>query len=121
MKNVVFITGRLGKDVELKQFENNQVANLSVAVDDSYKDRNDEWVDRCIWFDVELWGRAAKEASERLKQGSLASFTGKVKEKKWQDKDGNNRSKKIIDARSFHVIEPKPKKETIDSNSQPPW
>ena len=51
----VFLTGRLGKDAEVRQTQNSTVAGFSVAVDVGYGDRK-----QTFWFDCSIWGKRAE-------------------------------------------------------------
>lgn len=65
----VFI-GRLTKDVTLKSVGTTNVANTSIAINDSYTDKNGEKVERATFIDLEAWSYRAS-AMEELKKGQL--------------------------------------------------
>jgi single-strand DNA-binding protein len=104
--NSVAISGRLGQDPEVRYTANGkQVANLSVAVDDSYK-KESEWVKRTVWVRVAAWGKQAENASS-LRKGGLVFVAGKLQENKWNDKDGNEKTKMEVLASEVHgLVEP---------------
>jgi single-strand DNA-binding protein len=127
MNNVV-LSGRLGQDVETRYTANGkQVANLSVAVDDSYKKEN-EWVKKTVWLRVAAWGKQAENASS-LRKGGLVFVAGKLQENKWTDKDGNEKTKMEVLASEVHGLvepvkgesKPAPKKEPEIDDSDIPF
>ena len=84
--------GRLGQDIEMRYMPNgNAVANFSIAVDDSYKDKQTgqkveqtEWV-RCVAF-----GKSAEFLGEWLRKGARVLAVGKLKTREYE-KDGIKR------------------------------
>ena len=67
------------------------VANLAVATSESYKDRDGSRQERTEWHRVALWGRTAEIAGEYLHKGSQAYIEGRLRTRKWTDKDGQDR------------------------------
>lgn len=103
--NRVQLIGHLGKDPEIKQFEgDNVVANVSLATTESYKDRSGNKVENTEWHDLEIWGQQAKIAEQYLKKGSQVYVEGKIKTEKWEDKDGQKRSRVKIRVTSFTML-----------------
>jgi single-strand DNA-binding protein len=91
--NKVMIIGRLGQDPELKYTQNGQaVVNLRLATDEGYRDKNTgERVDRTEWHSVVVYGRQAEIVANYLSKGRLAYAEGKLRTRKWQDRDGRDR------------------------------
>jgi len=68
------------------------VTNLRVATNESWKDKQTgEQKDRTEWHRVAMFGRLAEIAAEYLRKGSQVYIEGKLRTRKWQDKDGNDR------------------------------
>jgi single-strand DNA-binding protein len=106
MLNKVFLIGNLGKDPEIRHFENgSSVAKMSLATNESYKDREGEWQTITEWHDIVMWRRLAERAERDLKKGSLIFVEGKISKRKWQDKEGNDRYSTDINALSFKLLE----------------
>lgn len=81
--------GRLGNDPEIKSMNNgNNVANLSLAISESWKDKNTgEKKEHTEWVRVVIFGKLADIAGDYLKKGSQVYIEGQLKTRKWQ-KDG---------------------------------
>lgn len=89
--NTVIICGRLGQDPEIKYTKNETaVANLSVATDRSFKDKEGNWQSKAEWHKVVAWDRLA-EFAKSLTKGQLVTLTGRLETRKWEDSDGNTR------------------------------
>jgi single-strand DNA-binding protein len=68
------------------------VTNLSVATNESWKDKQTgEQKDRTEWHKVAMFGRLAEIAAEYLRKGSQVYIEGKLRTRKWQDQQGNDR------------------------------
>lgn len=92
MHNRVELIGHLGQDPIVRRLDNGTaVAKLSIATSDSYKDKNGEWQNTTEWHNVVLWHSAAENAEKYLEKGKKVTIFGKLKTRKWQDKNGNDR------------------------------
>jgi single-strand DNA-binding protein len=91
--NKVIIVGNLGNDPETRYMPSGSaVTNLSVATNESWKDKaTGEQKDRTEWHKVAMFGRLAEIAAEYLRKGSQVYIEGKLRTRKWQDKDGQDR------------------------------
>jgi single-strand DNA-binding protein len=90
--NKVILIGNVGKDVELRATPQGvSVARLSLATSDFYKDKETgENKDTTEWHKVVLFNKLAEIAAAYLKKGSRVYIEGKLKTRKWQDKDGKD-------------------------------
>ena len=93
--NSVCISGRLGNDAELKTTKGGtSVLNFGVAVNDRRKNRQTgEWDEVTHWIDCIMFGRRADSVAKYLKKGSYVGVTGRLSQSRWEDKQGNKRSK----------------------------
>ena len=92
MLNKVMIIGRLGRDPELKYSSSGMpIANLRIATDESYMDRDGNKVERTEWHTVVVFQRAAENCSNFLSKGSLVYVEGSLQTRKWQDQQGQDR------------------------------
>lgn len=93
MLNKAQIIGRVGKDPEVRHLSNGDaVANLSLATSESWKDKNTgEKKEATEWHRVTFYGRLAEVVGEYVKKGGLLYVEGKIKTRKWTDKDGVER------------------------------
>lgn len=91
--NKVCVSGNLGHDPELKTTQGGtSVCSFSVCVNDRKKE-GDSWVDVPNWIDVIFFGNRAESLKQYLHKGSLVFVSGKLRQNRWEDKDGNKRSK----------------------------
>lgn len=102
--NKVILIGHLGADPEIKHLEDTQVANISLATTESYKDKLGNKVDQTEWHSLEIWGKLAEIAEQYLKKGSQVYVEGKIKSDTWEDQDGNKRKKIKIRVSSFVML-----------------
>lgn len=88
MRNYVELIGHCGADPVVKTTENGQdFASVNIATTDSYKDKQDNWVNITDWHMVVSWRYNAKKLS-KAKKGSLVCVIGKSKTRKYTDKNG---------------------------------
>jgi single stranded DNA-binding protein len=87
--NKVIVVGNLGQDPETRYMPSGSaVTNLRVATNESWKDKQTgEQKDRTEWHRVAMFGRLAEIAAEYLRKGSQVYIEGKLRTRKWQDKD----------------------------------
>lgn len=90
--NKVTLIGTLGRDPEVRYMPNgNAVANISLATDESYNDRQTgQKVEQTEWHRLVVYGKLAEICQQYLKKGSRAYFEGRLKTREWE-KDGVKR------------------------------
>ena len=95
--NSVLIEGNLTRDPELATTPKGTfVCRFSIASNRFYM-TDDEMQKEVSFFDVETWARLAERCSEQLEKGRGVRVVGRLKQDKWNDKEGNPRSKiKIV-------------------------
>ena len=91
--NKVIVVGNLGGDPETRYMPSGSaVTNMTVATNESWKDKQTgEQKERTEWHKVAMFGRLAEIAAEYLRKGSQVYIEGKLRTRKWQDKDGQDR------------------------------
>jgi|SRR5690554_2486797 len=91
--NKVILIGNLGQDPETRYTPNgNAVVNLSLATDESYKDRQTgQMVPKTEWHRIVMFGKIAEIAGQYLRKGSKVYIEGKLQTRKWQAQDGQDR------------------------------
>lgn len=91
--NKVIIVGNVGGDPETRYMPSGSaVTNLTVATNESWKDKQTgEKKERTEWHRVAMFNRLAEIAAEYLRKGSQVYIEGKIRTRKWQDKDGQDR------------------------------
>lgn len=89
--NKVILIGNLGKDPEIKTFQNGgRVANFSVATSETWKEKaSGERVEKTQWHRVSVINDALIAIIEKyLKKGMKVYVEGQLETRKWTDKDG---------------------------------
>lgn len=97
--NKVILVGNLGADPEVRYLPSGDaVANIRLATTDRYKDKaSGEFKEMTEWHRVAFFGRLAEIVSEYLKKGSSVYIEGRIRTRKWQGQDGQDRySTKIV-------------------------
>ena len=87
--NKVIIVGNLGRDPETRYMPDGAaLANISVATTHSWKDKTSgEKKEETEWHRVTFYGRLAEIVGEYLKKGSQVYVEGRLRTRKWQDKE----------------------------------
>lgn len=91
--NKVILVGNLGRDPELRTFPSGgQVTNISIATTEQWKDRQSgERRELTEWHNVVFNDRLAEIASQYLRKGSAVYVEGRLRTRKWQDQNGQDR------------------------------
>ena len=111
--NKVILIGNLGKDPEVRYLDNGvAVANFSLATTENYKNKEGERVSQTEWHNIVLWRGLAEVAEKWLKKGSSVCVEGKIRTRKWEDKDGNTRYSTEILGDNMTMLGGKPSSET---------
>lgn len=102
MSNVFVFTGRITKDLEVKEVGNNlKVLNFSIAVDNPFKK------DDVSFFDIVAFGNKAENTAKYCGKGSKVAVDGTVKQERFTDKEGNNRSAVRFNANNIEFLDGK--------------
>lgn len=100
--NSVTLGGNLTRDPELRHTQGGTaVLSMSVAVNESRKDGNDEWTDYPNYIDMTLFGKRAESVSGYLSKGTYVAVTGRLHQNRWE-KDGQKRSKVEVVVDNIH-------------------
>ena len=91
--NKVIIVGFLGNDPELRTMPNGEaVANISVATSEAWTDKSTgERREVTEWHRIVFYRRQAEICGEYLKKGSRVYLEGRLRTRKWQDQNGQDR------------------------------
>ena len=103
--NHVVITGHLTRDPE--SFADGKVVKLGVAVNGREK-KGDQWEDRPDYFEVTCFGRIAENVKQYLAKGSAVAIDGRLRQDRWTNDSGDNRSKVIVIANVVQFLDGKP-------------
>lgn len=87
--NRVILVGRVGRDPEITHIPSigKDVAKFSIATNEGYMDKNQQWQDITEWHNLVAWDWNAKKVEKNLSRGMLVLIEGKLKTRKWQDKE----------------------------------
>lgn len=92
--NFVVLCGNITRDPEMRQLQSGTaVADLGLAVNESYKNKSGELVETTCFVDVVVWGRLAETCCQYLRKGSPVLVEGKLQLDQWQTQNGEKRSK----------------------------
>mgnify|MGYP001616476497 CR=1 FL=1 len=90
--NKVILVGNLGADPESRAMQNGSVANMRVATTEVYKDRDGNRKEATEWHNVVIFNERLVDFAEKyLRKGSQVYIEGKLRTRKWQDRDGNDK------------------------------
>jgi len=126
--NKVILIGHLGADPETRYMPSGSaVTNLRLATSVSWRDKETgEQQERTEWHNVALFGRLAEIAAEYLRKGSQVYIEGRLRTRKWQDRDGNDRYTTEIIANDMQMLGGRPgagapaRAQAAPSNEPPP-
>jgi single-strand DNA-binding protein len=102
--NLVVLCGNLTRDPDVRTIPSGQsVADLGLAVNESYKNKAGEQVDAVCFVDVVVWGKTAEACGQHLRKGAPVLVEGKLQLDTWE-KDGEKRSKLRVRADRVHFL-----------------
>lgn len=106
MLNQVQIIGRVGKDPEVRYLPSGEaVANFSVATTEKWRDKQSgEMREETEWHRISTFGRLAEIVGEYVKKGGLVYVSGKIKTRKYTDKDGSEKYATDIRANEMKML-----------------
>jgi single-strand DNA-binding protein len=104
--NKVILVGNLGADPETRYLPSGDaVANIRLATTDRYKDKaSGEFKELTEWHRVAFFGRLAEIVNEYLKKGSSVYIEGRIRTRKWQDQQGQERYSTEIVADQMQML-----------------
>ena len=107
--NKAIIIGNLGRDPEMRTFPDGTAScNLAVATTDKWKDKQTgEQREQTEWHNVTAFERLAEICGQYLTKGSKVYIEGKIKTRKWQDKEGRDRYTTEIHANELQMLDGK--------------
>ena len=104
--NKVILVGNLGADPETRFMPNGDaVANVRLATTESWKDKNTgERREITEWHRVVFYRKLAEIVGQYLKKGSAVYVEGRIRTRKWQDKEGQERYTTEIEANEMQML-----------------
>ena len=104
--NKVILLGNLGADPEVRYMTNGEaMANIRMATTETWRDKaTGDKKDATEWHRVVFFGRLAEIVKEYLKKGSSVYIEGRIRTRKWQDKEGQERYTTEIEANEMQML-----------------
>ena len=116
--NKVILVGNLGNDPDVRTMPNGEsVANITVATSESWNDKNTgERREVTEWHRIVFYRRQAEVAGEYLRKGSKVYVEGRLRTRKWQDQNGQDRYTTEIQGDVLQMLD---SKRDSEPNHQP--
>ncbi|MBW2191659.1 MAG: single-stranded DNA-binding protein [Deltaproteobacteria bacterium] len=90
--NKVILVGNLGADPDLRHTSNGTaVCELRLATNESWTDKDGKKQERTEWHRLVAWDKLGEICAEHLSKGRQIFVEGRLRTRKWEDKDGNDR------------------------------
>lgn len=106
--NKVILVGNVGKDPEIRRFENNIKASFSLATSETYTPRGGEKVTQTEWHNIVAWRRLAELSENYIRKGSQILIEGKLRYRSYDDRDGNKKYIVEVEADTIQLLGRKP-------------
>lgn len=106
--NKVILIGNVGRDPEIRRFENNIKASFSLATSETYTPKGGEKVTQTEWHNIVAWRRLAEISETYIKKGTQLLVEGKIRYRSYDDKEGNKKYIVEIEADNIQMLGRKP-------------
>lgn len=118
--NRVIIMGNLTRNPEVRYTPaGTAVADIGVAMNEKFKDKEGNERENVVFVDVVAWGRKAEVIAEYCHKGSALHIEGRLQLDQWENQQGEKRSKLRVRLDSFEFLNGSDKKETASPQSPP--
>lgn len=106
--NKVILVGHLGKDPEIRTFENgSKVANFTLATTEYRKDKDGNRIEMTEWHNIVMWRNLAELAEKYLRKGRQIYVEGRLRTRTWDDANGVRHYFTEVEANTFLFLSPK--------------
>jgi single-strand DNA-binding protein len=102
--NKVILVGNVGKDPEIRRFENNIKASFSLATSETYTPKGGDKVTQTEWHNIVAWRRLAELAENYIRKGSQILIEGKLRYRSYDDRDGNKKYIVEVEAETIQLL-----------------
>ncbi|NJN40595.1 MAG: single-stranded DNA-binding protein [Gammaproteobacteria bacterium] len=104
--NKVILVGNLGADPETRySTDGAAITNIRIATTDRWKDKaSGEMREQTEWHRIAFFGRLAEISGEYLKKGSPVYVEGRLRTRKWTDKEGHERYSTEVIADNMQLL-----------------
>ena len=93
--NKVILIGNLCADVELRSAGTASVAQMRLAINESFTSKSGEKVEKVIFVDIEAWDKLADNCARYVGKGCSVLVEGRLQMDEWEDKDTKKKRTKI--------------------------
>ena len=98
------LIGHVGQDPLTKHFSGTSVTTFTVAVNNKYKTSGGELRDEVLWMNVATFGKTSDYVSQYIKKGNAVLVEGRLRQTKWKDRDGNEKTGVSLVAREVRGL-----------------
>lgn len=103
--NTVVLCGNLVRDCELKYMQSGTaIGNIAIACNRSKKQSDGTYTSEVSYFDVVLFGKTAENLKQYLTKGKKVAVQGFLKQDRWQDQNGQSRSRVSVIAENLQLL-----------------
>lgn len=103
--NKVILVGRLGQNPEVRYTPSGAaVANLNLATNEAWVDKNQQKQERTEWHRVVVWGKQAEHCAQYLSKGRQVYVEGRLQTRKWQDQAGQTKYSTEVQATTVQFL-----------------
>ena len=100
------LIGHVGR-VDIKEVGTGKIANFSLATKEGYKDKSGVWQDETTWHNVVAYGNLATVIDRFVKKGSVIYAEGRIRKRKYNDRDGNEKEIVEVVANTIQLLDQK--------------
>ena len=112
MFNSVSIAGNLTRDPDLRVTPNGKsVASFDIAINSFHKDKAGNKVEETVFIPITVWAKQADVCAEYLKKGHPVLIGGRIRQERWEAKEGGKRSRLVVVAQVVKFLKNKAKEE----------
>ena len=106
MLNKAMLIGRLGGDPEIRQTQSGAVVvSFNLATTERWTNKNGDRDTRTEWHRVIAWDQLAQICEKYLTKGKLVYVEGPIRNRRWEDSDGNTHRSTEIVAQSLQILD----------------
>lgn len=117
MFNSVSIAGNLTRDPELRYTPNGKsVASFDIAINSFHKDKAGNKIEETVFIPITVWAKQADVCAQYLKKGHPVLIGGRIRQERWEAKEGGKRSRLVVVAQIVRFLKNKAQE---DSSSKP--
>ncbi len=103
--NKITLIGNVGKDPEIRSISaDKKVADISIAVNDSYRDAKGQQQEKTEWFRISFWNQKAEVIEKYVRKGQQIYVEGRLRVRTYTDKEGKERYSLEVVAQDFTLL-----------------